>query len=222
MSADGDRGWWGVLASGVVLAASVALGACGSSGTTTSGTTVPPATSAPPATRAPSVTTTAPPPSASPPPSSSQASAAPPCLSRDLTASLTAGSGGAAGSMGVTLDLLNSGTTTCTISGYPGVSFVAGAAGTQVGAAATRTPATTGLTVTLPPGHAAEAALRIVDSLNYDQSTCRLTQVRGFRVYPPGETAALFVASAQKACADPRDVTLNIGPVVAGPAAGGT
>jgi hypothetical protein len=94
------------------------------------------------------------------------------------------------------LQLLNVGTTACTLYGYPGVSWVAGTDGHQVGAAATRQPDTAGGaegTVTLQPGGLASAPLDIVDASVLPSSACKPVPVTGLRVYPPGQTAAMFI-----------------------------
>lgn len=64
------------------------------------------------------------------------------CATTALTASLGPGSG-AAGSSYYPIEFTNASSTTCTLYGYPGVSFVT-ASGVQVGAAATRTRPTRG------------------------------------------------------------------------------
>jgi hypothetical protein len=94
------------------------------------------------------------------------------------------------------LNLTNTGSTPCTLYGYPGVSWVAGSDGHQVGSAATRQGVPTGAketTVTLVPGATASAAFNIVQAAVIDKSECKPVPVKGLRVYPPGETAALFV-----------------------------
>jgi hypothetical protein len=94
------------------------------------------------------------------------------------------------------LQLRNVGSSSCTVYGYPGVSWVAGAAGHQVGAAAERQSDNSGSaerTVTLAPGALASAPLDIVDAAVIPTSECKPVAVRGLRVYPPGETAALFL-----------------------------
>jgi hypothetical protein len=95
----------------------------------------------------------------------------------------------------------NSGTTPCTLTGYPGVSYVAGGDGVQVGAAATREATMPVATVTLAPGATATDTLDVIDPQAFDPATCRLTAVRGFRVYPPGDTAAAFISRSGEACA---------------------
>jgi hypothetical protein len=95
------------------------------------------------------------------------------------------------------LQFRNVGSSACTLYGYPGVSWVAGADGHQVGAPAVRQPDISGSaeqTVTLAPGALASAPLDIVDASVIPPSQCKPVPVRGLRVYPPGETAALFLS----------------------------
>jgi hypothetical protein len=138
------------------------------------------------------------------------------CSSSQLKASLMNPSG-AAGSVGYDLVLRNTGVVTCSLRGYPGVSYVTGATGTTVGAPAQRDNFGPINTITLSPGHAARATLIEVSSLNYPPDTCRLTQVSGLRIYPPNQTAALFVPQSTRACANPADATLSIRPLEAFP-----
>ncbi len=194
-----------------VVVMTLALGACGSSGKSSA-----PATTHP----SPSSTT-----SGSVPATTSSATTAPAtrvlahCATSQLAVSLTNASG-TAGSVDFSLNLVNRSSSPCTLYGYPGVSLVAGDAGTQVGAGATRTSGPEAV-VDLPPGHAAQSALRVVDALNFGGS-CQLTEARGLRVYPPGQRAALFVARPTRACANPADGLLTVGPVQPGPSGGGT
>jgi len=95
------------------------------------------------------------------------------------------------------LQLRNIGTSSCTLYGYPGVSYVAGSDGHQVGAAATRQADPTGgaeTTVTLAPGAVASAPLDIVDAAAIPASSCKPVPVQGLRVYPPGNKGALFIS----------------------------
>jgi hypothetical protein len=94
------------------------------------------------------------------------------------------------------LQLRNTGSSACTLYGYPGVSWVAGADGHQVGAAAVRQPDASGSgqqAVTLAPGALASAPLDIVDAAAIPQAQCKPVPVRGLRIYPPGQRAALFL-----------------------------
>jgi hypothetical protein len=95
----------------------------------------------------------------------------------------------------VGLQLTNIGSAACTLYGYPGVSWVAGDDGHQVGPAAARQADVTGSaeqTVTLAPGALASAPLNMVDAGVFPPAACKPVPVRGLRVYPPGERAALF------------------------------
>ncbi|MDN5860606.1 MAG: DUF4232 domain-containing protein [Pseudonocardia sp.] len=143
--------------------------------------------------QAPTPGTTAPvPPSAaptSPPPPTG--TGVPRCTTGELRASLGVGDAGA-GSVFRPLVLTNIGSRTCELVGHPGVSYVAGDDGHQVGPAAVmdgpRTPQ-----VSLAPGESAVAPLRMVNVGVFDPAACQPVPVRGLRVYPPGDTASLFV-----------------------------
>lgn len=118
------------------------------------------------------------------------------CATGSLAGSIESGSGGAAGSTYVHLTLRNTGSTTCMLQGWPGVSFVGGGSGEQIGAAATRDEASAHPTVTLAPGAVAVAPLRITQAEDYPTASCEPVAADGFRVYPPGSTESLFVRDA--------------------------
>jgi uncharacterized protein DUF4232 len=150
----------------------------------------PPVTTAAPATQQPSAAAPTPapaPPAASPAPSGG----VPRCTTAELRGSLGTGDAGA-GSVFRPLLLTNTGTRTCELVGFPGVSYVAGDDGHQVGPAAEMDGPRTAQ-VNLAPGKAASAQLRLVNVRNFDEAACRPVAVRGVRVYPPGDTASLFV-----------------------------
>jgi hypothetical protein len=88
----------------------------------------------------------------------------------------------------------------CTLHGYPGVSWVAGDDGHQVGDAFDRDAFNPKVTVTLAPGDVAYAILATHDVGMFPAGQCKPVSVRGYRVYPPDETKSVFVASATKAC----------------------
>lgn len=123
----------------------------------------------------------------------------PRCTTGQLTGSFTDGEG-AAGSVYRTLVLTNTGDRTCELTGFPGVSYVTGDQGRQVGPAATMAGERGG-PVRLDAGGAAGAQVRFVDVGNDDAGACVPTPVRGVRVYPPGDTAALFVPLETTGCA---------------------
>lgn len=123
----------------------------------------------------------------------------PNCRPGELRASLGP-EDGAAGSVNVALLLTNTGGRTCELRGFLGVSYVAGDDGHQVGPAAAMAGERGG-EVVLKPGAAAGAQLRLVNVQNYDAAVCKPTPVRGLRVYPPGDTASLYVARPGTGCA---------------------
>jgi hypothetical protein len=120
------------------------------------------------------------------------------CKNAQLTVSLGAPDRGA-GQIYSQILFVNKGTTTCTLAGHPGVSYVAGDDGHQVGASAARTGSVI-TTVSLAPGATASALLHETNFDNFDQSVCKPVTVRGLRVYPPGSTAAVFLPRVSKQC----------------------
>jgi hypothetical protein len=94
----------------------------------------------------------------------------------------------------------NTGDRTCVVQGFPGVSFVTGDDGHQVGAAAERVGGK-GPPVTLKPGAAATSPVGFVNTGNFEPETCQPTAVRGLRVYPPHERRSEFVPFETTACA---------------------
>jgi Protein of unknown function (DUF4232) len=91
------------------------------------------------------------------------------------------------------LRFTNTGKQSCVIAGFPGVSYVTGDNGQQVGAPAVRT-GTIGAQITLTPGAVASTVIHSVDAGAFSASACRPTPVRGYRIYPPNDKAAMFIA----------------------------
>jgi hypothetical protein len=99
---------------------------------------------------------------------------------------------------------------TCELRGFPGVSYVTGDDGHQVGPAAEMS-GDRGGEIDIAPGRTAIAPLRLVNVQNFDAAVCRPTPVRGLRVYPPGDTASLFVPMEGTGCAaTPPDPQLSV------------
>ena len=174
------------LASGVAL-----LAACGSTASPSSGGT---------ATK--TVTTTASPPASTTPssPSSSSAPAGPAaCVTSALSASLGQGNG-AAGSTIIPLEFRNTSSSSCTLFGYPGVSFVTGPGGSQIGNSASEDSATPRQSVTLAAGATAHALLQVAVAQNYPPSRCHLAKAHWLRIFPPGETAPLYLKFNSDTC----------------------
>ena len=140
------------------------------------------------------------------------------CRTSGLSVKL-GGSNGAAGSIYRPLIFTNTGTASCTLRGYPGVSFVAPKSGDQVGAAGSRNAQHAVTTVTLAAGGSASAVVQIVDEGNYPPSRCKASAVSGLRVYPPGNTDAAYVAFGSNSTACSTDVGgLTVMAVVGGTA----
>lgn len=107
---------------------------------------------------------------------------------------------GAAGHVFQALRFTNVSKVSCVIVGFPGVSYVAGDHGTQVGEPAQR-EGKIGARITLHPGQVASAIISETDIGVFDPAQCKPTDTRGFRVYPPDSTTSMFVAQAGRGCA---------------------
>ena len=105
------------------------------------------------------------------------------------------------------LQFTNVGQRTCTLQGFPGVSFVTGDNGQQVGLPANRS-GNLGPAITLRPGSSTNAGLVMTNPDPYPADQCKQVDVRGLRVYPPNETAAMFLPSTGASCSG------NIGPLL--------
>jgi len=110
---------------------------------------------------------------------------------------------GAAGSVYQVLDFTNISNVSCTLYGYPGVSLAGGHPVTQVGQAADEDRTTPRKLVTLAPGQAANALLRIVDALNFPASKCGPVTTQWIQVYPPNQTTPIYLAYKTTACSKP-------------------
>jgi hypothetical protein len=169
-------------------------GPSSTAGPTSTAPTTAPSTGAPPSTPSTSITGTA------------------PCTTADLAVSIEQ-EGAAAGTAHLALVFTNTGSASCKMQGYPGVSVV-GASGNQIGPAATRTSAGTPPLVTLAPGGATTAVVTLSDVLN---SCSDPASPDGFRVYPPDQTTALYAPYQQFVyCQNAPSGTLQIGPMGVG------
>jgi hypothetical protein len=120
---------------------------------------------------------------------------APGCATSQLAASIGAGGGAGMSQNRVSLQLKNTSSDTCTLYGYPGVSWVTSANGGEVGPGATRYDVSAPKLVTLGPGAIASAPLDIVEGDGgLSASECHPLPVTGLRIFPPNQTAPLFVA----------------------------
>ena len=124
--------------------------------------------------------------------------------------------GGAAGSTYLPINFTNTSGAGCALYGYPGVSFVTGPGGTQIGAAATRASGASSVSVTLAAHATAHAWLQVVEAGNYPASTCQPVTAHWLKVYPPGNTAASYIGHSFPACSSGKVTVLTVMPVRSG------
>lgn len=120
------------------------------------------------------------------------------CQTGDIDVTLAKGDA-AAGSYYAPLRLRNTGDQSCTLSGYPGVSYVAGGNNHQVGPSAKRADGNSP-EVMLKPGDVAHATVRFVRVDNYPAKKCDPTDVQGIRVYLPGQKDSTVVSKSGTGC----------------------
>ena len=204
-----ERSGSGIAGAAAALIVLAAVASCSSSSSSSSTPASSPSTSSPAAPSSNTATATAPASSLSP-----AATGPAPCATSGLNVTLGA-SNGAAGSVFQTIVFTNTSGATCTLFGYPGVSLVSAPPYTQIGLAAQRSSTTPVTTVTLASGATASAVLRVVDALNFGSATCGPTKAAFLRIYPPNQTAPVYLADTSQVCAQPVQ-TLFISAVQAG------
>jgi hypothetical protein len=102
------------------------------------------------------------------------------------------------------IDFVNISSVTCSLYGYPGVSFVtARSGGSQIGLAATESTTTPRRLVILAPGATGNALLRIVQAGNYPASKCQPVAAHWLRIYPPNQTTPTHLAYTAQTCSKP-------------------
>ena len=168
----------------LVVALAVGLAACSSgsssSSTTASSSTTPTTSSTTTTTKGSGGSTT----------TSSTAAGTASCRTSSLALSFGSPNG-SAGAIHYTLTFQNTGSTPCTLFGYPGVSFLS-ASGTQIGEPAQREGGTP-TTVTVAAGASAYASVAVTDpGIPPCSGSGTAAQVK---VYPPGETHAATLAT---------------------------
>jgi hypothetical protein len=178
-----------VLAAAVpAVLAVLALTACGSASPTAGPTITVTKTASAPAKTA----------TAAPAPSPSDT--APSGCATPYLKALVGPAGVAAGSAYYPIELTNIAKSSCTLYGFPGVSFVTGVNGSQIGLAATENPIRPRRLVTLAPGKTASALLQVVNAANYPPHRCKPVTAHWLKVYPPGETSALYYNFSATIC----------------------
>jgi Protein of unknown function (DUF4232) len=133
-------------------------------------------------------------------PSASAAAGPAACPTSSLRVKQGVGQGYAGGVYEV-IDFTNTSGSACTLYGYPGVSLVSGPPYTQIGLAAKRSTSTPVKLVTLASGATGNALLQIVDALNYPSARCGPTKATALKIYPPNQTAPVYLPSTANGCA---------------------
>jgi len=176
-----------------------AVAGCASSGSSTTATPPSPraTTGSPAPSAAVSTPAAAPSPTLTPP---ATAAAACPTSKLQVKAGV---SEGYAGGVYQVIEFTNTASASCTLYGYPGVSLVTGPPYAQLGLAAKRAGTVPVTLVTLAPGKSAIATLQIVDALNFPASTCQPVKATNLKVYPPNQTAPVYLPDTSYGCAKP-------------------
>jgi len=134
-----------------------------------------------------------------------------PCPTRYL--GVKAGlSQGTAGSIYQVIDFTNISNVSCTLYGYPGISFAStGSSGGQIGLAAKENPTPPRELVTLAPGATANALLRIVDAGNFPPATCGMVTAHWLAIYPPNQTTPVYLSYTSPTCSKQVQIlTVNV------------
>jgi Protein of unknown function (DUF4232) len=193
-----------ILTCGGAFAAAV-LAACGSqaghSASAASGRTTPSSPAATPSSPSATPSGRADSPSSKPANHTQPRMPATQCPTSALRATVNKTRGGAAaGTSYVALDFTNTSGHSCDMYGFPGVSFVTGQQGSQIGAAASRQTTFGPETVTLASGATAHAWLGVVDAGNFSPSACGLVTAHWLKIYPPDQFTALYARFTAQAC----------------------
>jgi hypothetical protein len=110
------------------------------------------------------------------------------------------------------LRFTNVGDSACKLTGAPGVSYVAGSTGQQVGKPAARIVGQT--PVVIKPGGTASAGLFMSSAPR--KSACQQVSVRGLRIYPPDSYKAGYLTHADVSCTTGGPY-LRVGAILPGP-----
>ena len=87
---------------------------------------------------------------------------------------------------------------------------------TQVGAAASRSTASSATLVTLAAGATGNALLRITQALNYPSSKCHPVTTTYLQIYPPNQTTPVYLGYKSTGCSSSAVKLLSVGVVQAG------
>jgi hypothetical protein len=132
---------------------------------------------------------------------SGTAASVPECTNKNLTATYRGGDAAMSHVYG-RIVLRNTSQEACWVRGYGGLSYVGGGDGSQVGAAADRTPSPKPKVV-LQPGDKVRSAVVETSFSPFPAGRCRPQHVEGFRVYVPDETRSQFIPHETTGCSNP-------------------
>lgn len=139
------------------------------------------------------------------------------CNSRVLSVLLLGRTRSAADAAYYQIEFQNISDASCTLYGFPGVSFTSQNYSTQVGAVATRNHRSPQHLITLPPEGSAIALVRVVNAGRYSGG-CGQTAVSGILVHPPGLANSVRLPFSGTTCVNRRYHVLSVNAVVQGPA----
>jgi hypothetical protein len=171
----------------------------------------PAATSAPAASPSPSVPAATPAPAPAQPAGQPLATGPGPCAASGLRVGIGPANG-AAGSIYYPLQFTNVSGVTCTMYGYPGVSFTVREGGPAVGGPAVRNPTFGKELVTVAPGVTVHASLQVAIAQNYPASICDPVTAHWLQVFPPASYVPIYVSFTAQTCTGtiPSGSTLGI------------
>jgi len=118
---------------------------------------------------------------------------------------------GTAGTTFYPLKFVNTSKTSCTLTGYPGVSAVT-SSGKQIGNSASRVNAKF-KTVTLAPGKQQSSSVGIVDTGNFSPSACAPVTAAALKIIPPNQGQSLTIKKKFSTCSSTSTTSLTVKPI---------
>jgi Protein of unknown function (DUF4232) len=118
---------------------------------------------------------------------------------------------GTAGTIFYPLKFVNTSKTSCTLTGYPGVSAVT-SSGKQIGNSASRSGGKF-RTVTLAPGKQQSSSIGIVDTSNFSASTCAPVTAAGLKIIPPNQSQSVTIKKKFSTCSSTTTTSLTVKPI---------
>ena len=109
------------------------------------------------------------------------------------------------------LKFVNIGKSSCTLSGYPGVSAVT-STGKQIGNSAKRSGGKY-RTVTLAAGKQQSASVGIVATGNFSTASCKPVTAAGLRIIPPNQGKSVTIKKTFSTCSSTASTSLQVRPV---------